>query len=162
MEYERRFLCPALPSGAVPVEHHEQSYLVAGRKLELRVRTIERTDTLTRSSTVALKWGLSHGRRLEVEFAAKTAIARLLHRCSGATLHKTRHHLFEKSLRWEIDLYHGALEGLFTAEIELTDEPDLVLPRWLGSEVTGDDHYANRALASRSDAGRGSRSHGRG
>lgn len=162
MEYERRFLCPALPSGAVPVEHHEQSYLVAGRKLELRVRTIERTDTLTRSSTVALKWGLSHGRRLEVEFAAKTSIARLLHRCSGATLHKTRHHLFEKSLRWEIDLYHGALEGLFTAEIELTDEPDLVLPRWLGSEVTGDDHYANRVLASRSDAGRGSRSHGRG
>jgi CYTH domain-containing protein len=144
------------------MEHHEQSYLVAGRKLELRVRTIERYDTGKRSSTVALKWGLSEGRRLEVEFVAGTAIARLLHRCSGATLHKTRHHLFERSLLWEIDLYHGSLEGLLTVELELEYELDLVLPGWLGSEVTGDDHYANRVLASRSDAGRGTRSHGRG
>ena len=50
--------------------------------------------------------------------------------------------------RWEIDEYHGCLEGLVVAEIEL-DSPDeeISLPSYIGREVTGNPAYYNSTLA---------------
>ena len=50
--------------------------------------------------------------------------------------------------RWEIDEFHGALNGLTLAEIELTSEDEqFERPKWLGREVTDDNRYFNSVLA---------------
>lgn len=48
---------------------------------------------------------------------------------------------------FEVDVFHGANEGLVMAEIELAapDEP-FARPAWLGREVTGDRRYYNAYL----------------
>ena len=48
---------------------------------------------------------------------------------------------------WEVDEFHGALDGLVVAEVELgsEDEP-FDRPGWLGTEVTGDPRYYNSSL----------------
>lgn len=51
---------------------------------------------------------------------------------------------------WEVDEFHGRLEGLVLAEIELGEEDEpFDRPEWLGEEVTGDPRYYNSALAKR-------------
>lgn len=49
---------------------------------------------------------------------------------------------------WEIDEFHGCLEGLTVAEIELNDENQLFeIPPFIGEEVTHDPRYFNSSLA---------------
>lgn len=51
-------------------------------------------------------------------------------------------------LHWEVDVFHGANEGLIVAEIEVPTEDTLFpLPAWLGPEVTADHRYYNSSLA---------------
>lgn len=61
---------------------------------------------------------------------------------------KTRHtHLFAAG-EWTVDVFHGPLEGLMLAEIELPDtETDIELPPFVGREVTDDARYYNSVLA---------------
>lgn len=50
----------------------------------------------------------------------------------------------------ELDQYQGSLAGLFTVEVEFSDEAAAVLfepPPWFGREVTDDDGYRNQQLA---------------
>lgn len=63
--------------------------------------------------------------------------------CQG-TVTKTRY----LSGRWEIDEFHGALDGLVVAEIELNDINETVdLPPFIGKEVSGDPRYYNSMLS---------------
>ena len=49
---------------------------------------------------------------------------------------------------WEVDVFHGANEGLVVAEIELTSENEnFPVPDWIGEEVTGDRKYYNSMLS---------------
>lgn len=48
---------------------------------------------------------------------------------------------------WEVDVFHGANEGLVVAEIELGSEDEkFELPSWVGREVTGDRRFYNTSL----------------
>ena len=50
----------------------------------------------------------------------------------------------------ELDVYHGALEGLLTAEVEFDSveaSEAFAPPEWFGTEVTDDPRYRNRAMA---------------
>ncbi len=60
---------------------------------------------------------------------------------------KTRWIVPYAGLVWEVDEYHGPLEGLTVAEVELPSE-DIVpqLPPFAGKEVTGDSKYYNSNL----------------
>ena len=50
---------------------------------------------------------------------------------------------------WEVDVFHGANEGLVVAEIELASENEnFPVPDWIGEEVTGDRKYYNSMLSS--------------
>ena len=41
-----------------------------------------------------------------------------------------------------VDEYHGLLDGVILAEVELpSEDARLVLPAWVGKEVTGVDKY---------------------
>ena len=49
---------------------------------------------------------------------------------------------------WEIDEFEGGLAGLVLAEIELEhSEQNVVVPDWMGQEITGLSSWSNRALA---------------
>ncbi len=72
----------------------------------------------------------------------------LLTLCSGHVISKTRYLLPLAGHLWEVDEFHGAHQGLWLAEIELTDEQDTFSkPQWLGQEVSQDHRYHNASLA---------------
>ena len=51
-------------------------------------------------------------------------------------------------LLWEVDEFEGALAGLVLAEVELpSSQTEVVLPSWVGQEITGLRSWSNRALA---------------
>lgn len=61
---------------------------------------------------------------------------------------KTRYFIPEASgLMWEVDCFHGSLEGLKIAEIELPEVDTLFeIPDFIGDEITGDPRYYNSNL----------------
>jgi CYTH domain-containing protein len=95
--------------------------------------------------------GRSHGiRRVEYEYAIPSVDAvELLEMCLPSIIDKTRHAVDFDGHRWEVDVFHGANEGLVLAEVELESEAtDPPFPSWLGAEVSDDPRYFNANLAS--------------
>lgn len=67
--------------------------------------------------------------------------------CEGNNIDKTRYIVPFRGYVWEVDEFHGALEGLVVAEIELHSPHDVYeLPPFVGKEVTGDPAYYNTNL----------------
>ena len=97
--------------------------------------------------------GITRGcERNEWEYEIPVADARemLSLMCEGEVLSKTRYIVpFADGLKWEIDEFHGSLQGLVLAEVELpsTDAVLHPLPDFIGREVTGDERYYNSVLA---------------
>ena len=49
---------------------------------------------------------------------------------------------------WEVDEFEGGLAGLVLAEIELPNiDHEVILPEWLGMEITGLHQWSNSTLA---------------
>ena len=49
---------------------------------------------------------------------------------------------------WEVDIFDGANTGLIVAEVELKSETeDIILPPWIGPEVTGLQKFYNAHIA---------------
>ena len=62
--------------------------------------------------------------------------------CQDDTLEKQRFFVENAGATWQVDVYGGVLQGVVIAEIELKQErQELILPRWIGKEVTGDSFY---------------------
>ena len=71
----------------------------------------------------------------------------MLKLCSGKILDKTRYMVPFGNFVWEVDEYHGDLQGLIVAEVELPNaNVDVPLPPFVGIEVTGDPKYYNSQL----------------
>ena len=70
--------------------------------------------------------------------------------CKSRLIEKTRYIVeAPHNLKWEIDEFHGPLDGLVIAEIELPDEDfEVALPDFIGEDVTGNPRYYNSSLAS--------------
>lgn len=68
--------------------------------------------------------------------------------CGSGVIDKTRYLVPFGSHTYEVDVFHGANEGLVLAEIELAEEQETFeKPSWLGEEVTGDPRYYNSMLS---------------
>ena len=62
--------------------------------------------------------------------------------CADDTLEKERFFVEDSGATWIVDVYGGILNGVVIAEIELKQETEaLILPTWVGKEVTGDPFY---------------------
>jgi CYTH domain-containing protein len=73
---------------------------------------------------------------------------RRLAQLPGADLRKTRSVCFVGANRFVLDEFHGHLQGLCLVEIDVADlAEELVLPTWLGAEVTHDDRFSGGSLA---------------
>lgn len=68
--------------------------------------------------------------------------------CGSGVIDKTRYLVPFGKHTYEVDVFHGANEGLVLAEIELSDEQEAFeKPSWLGEEVTGEVRYYNSMLS---------------
>ena len=62
--------------------------------------------------------------------------------CRDDTLEKQRFFVENAGATWHVDVYGGILQGVVIAEIELQQETqELILPGWVGKEVTGNSFY---------------------
>ena len=62
--------------------------------------------------------------------------------CDGNVLYKTRYFVLHASNIWQVDVYEGLLDGVVLPEIELTNvDQTLMLPDWIGAEVTSDPSF---------------------
>jgi adenylate cyclase len=95
-------------------------------------------------ATVAIKGPRTGIARPEFEYEIPIADAeRMLSTiCGDDTLQKERFFVGEAGATWHVDVYSGILNGIVIAEIELKQETEqLILPSWIGKEVTGDSFY---------------------
>ncbi len=70
--------------------------------------------------------------------------------CAHPLIEKTRYRLPIGPLVWEIDEFKGENAGLLVAEVELQSEDQtVVLPDWVGEEVSGSPQYYNASLVRR-------------
>jgi adenylate cyclase len=148
-EIERRFVLIDAPGADVLGEGEElrQGYVAEEDDVVVRIRIGTRDATLT----VKAGGGLS---RTEVEVSiSKEEAEALWPHTDGRRIHKTRHRVGGPELGdhvADIDVYAGALAGLYTAEVEFDSEREasvFVPPEWFGREVTGEAKWSNAALA---------------
>lgn len=83
----------------------------------------------------------------EYEIPLADAAEMLARTCEGKSLEKTRYIVDYEGFRWEVDEFHGAMEGLVVAEVEVPSADTVFpLPPFVGKEVTGDPAYYNSNL----------------
>lgn len=144
-EIERKFLVRGDFSREVSsAQRIVQGYICSqpGRTVRIRIRGEEGFLTIKGPSDDK---GLSR-----YEFEQKISLAdaeKLLELCEPGVIDKIRHLVPHGGHLWEVDVFHGANEGLVMAEIELTSEDEAFdKPEWLGEEVSGDRRYYNSML----------------
>lgn len=72
---------------------------------------------------------------------------KLLQLCLPGVIDKDRWIVWWEGHRWEVDEFHGDLDGFQMAELEVGNpEEQFSLPPFVGKEVTGDARYYNSSL----------------
>lgn len=125
-----------------------QGYLTQGGGTSVRVRLTDR------GAWLAVKSGGTPLGRLEFEYPIPVKDAEtLLELCAKPILEKVRHVVSAgTNLFWEVDEFGGELSGIIMAEVELpTAKTPLLIPRWVGTEVTLDPRYLNSNIHSLAD-----------
>ena len=143
-EIERKFLVKSDAFLAQATHHYEieQGYLCKepGKTIRVRIRDAQAFLTIKSGK---LREGLA---KFEWEREIDVSDAReLMKLCLPGEIQKTRYIVpCEGDRCWEVDVFHGRLEGRVLAEIELGDENEAFeRPEWLGDEVTGLPQYYN-------------------
>jgi adenylate cyclase len=143
-EIERKFLVKnesfkAFATGVI----YRQGYLSRDKERTVRVREAGEMAFIT------IK-GLTHGmERLEFEYPIALADANEMLEtiCLKPLIEKVRYKFMCDGHLWEVDEFIGDNEGLTVAEVELkSSDEKVIIPDWVGQEVTGDLMYFNSNL----------------
>ena len=142
VEIERKFTVRAdfCPQGAGT--EMAQGYLSRDPQRTVRVRLAGGRGYLTvKGATCGMV-------RAEYEYEIPPTDARaMLALCDPPLVEKTRYVVDAAGRRWEVDVFHGANDGLVVAEVELPSEmAEVTLPAWVEREVTGEKRYYNASL----------------
>lgn len=153
MEIERKFLVKSIPENPKQYPHSEleQGYL-ATKGTTVRIRRDGDRYLLTiKKKTKDLGPEADALARIEIEEEiGEDLYRRLSVYTETPMLRKTRYRIPYGAYTIELDIYHGVLEGLATAEIEFpTVEEALtaIIPDWFGEDVSADRRYKNSHLA---------------
>ena len=143
-EIERKFLVlsDAFQAEATSSTEIRQGYLCKDPDKTIRIR-IRDTQAFLTIKSGKLRAGLA-----KFEWEKEIALAdaeELMSLCLPGAIEKTRYIIpCSNGRKWEVDVFHGRLEGRVLAEIELGSEDEaFVRPEWLGEEVTGLPQYYN-------------------
>lgn len=148
LEIERKFLVTQPPArlDTHPSREIDQGYLaLTDDGVEVRIRRYGGSTFLT------IKSGGERARLEEEIEIDERRFRSLWPLTDGRRIRKTRYLIPEgASLIIELDVYHGRLAGLMTAEVEF-ESPEAAVafdpPAWIGDEVTDDARYKNKHLA---------------
>lgn len=144
-EIERRFLVPSIA----------EIELTKFEKFEIVQSYIETKGLVTRvrifgtSAYLTMKGPKVDGACDEFEYAIPYEHAVVLaDKYCERVIRKTRYVIPNGISTIELDVFHGHLEGLVIAEIELDSiDEDIELPKWFGKEITEDHSFSNYNLA---------------
>jgi CYTH domain-containing protein len=148
MEIERKFLVDKLEWEKVtkPVPKKiVQAYILNSPEKTVRVRIKGFKGYLT------IKGATNGISRSEFEYEIPLAEAQeMIDLFAVKTIEKMRYEIQVGNHLWEIDEFHGKLEGLLIAEIELTSEDETFMkPDWATEDVSNDINYFNAKLIER-------------
>ena len=148
-EIERKFLVREVPPNLFrdPGKRIEQGYVAVDPDgTEVRLRKKGERCFLTIKSGAGLE-------RLEAETElTPDQYDTLWPMTEGRRLVKIRHEVPHGALTIEVDVYLEQLSGFHTAEVEFASREESRAfdpPAWMAEEVTGDERYLNRNLATR-------------
>lgn len=144
-EIEHKYLVtdPSVVARATAVIHIRQGFLSRDKHRVVRVRVTDDRAFIT------IKGHSTGASRPEFEYEIPhTDGEELLLLCLDHIIDKTRHIVIDHGNHWEIDVYHGRLDGLVTAELELPNEDyTYPLPHFVGQDITHDPRYTNAMLS---------------
>ena len=143
-EIERKFLINTLPDNLESYPHFEieQGYLETSPVVRIRRKNDDYILTYK-----------SHGlmKRQEVELPlTKNSFERLIKKCDGLIISKTRYTIAHNSHTIELDLFHGALDGFILAEVEFSSEEEALSytpPSWFAGDVTSNPIFHNSRIS---------------
>ncbi len=145
MEIERKFLIHRQLWDAVIKPSPKkivQAYLVSTAEKTIRIRIKGDQGFITIKGPTK---GISRS-EFEYEIPLIDAEA-LISQFAEKVINKERYEIYFDEKLWEIDVFHGKLEGLILAEIELESEDETFsVPEWIGKEVSHDVEYYNARL----------------
>lgn len=143
-EIERKFLINKLPDNLETYPHFEleQGYLETSPVVRIRRKNDE--YILTYKSQGLLK-------RQEVELPlTKSSFERLIKKCDGLIISKTRYTIPDNNYTIELDIFHGILDGFVMAEVEFASEEEAssyTAPSWFAKEVTTNPIFHNSRIS---------------
>ena len=144
MEIERKYLIPELPADldSYPSDHIWQAYLCASPTLRIRRKGDRFYLTYKGKGQMA---------REEYNLPlSEKGFAHLAEKIDGIPIIKTRYRIPVGPYTAELDLFHGAHEGLCLVEVEfpsVTAADAFVPPSWFGPDVSSDPRFRNTHLA---------------
>ena len=145
MEIERKFLIHQAIWDAVIKPSPKkivQAYLVNTAEKTIRVRIKGDKGFITIKGPTK---GISRS-EFEYEIPLKDS-EELIAQFAEKVIDKDRYEITFKGKLWEVDIFHGKLEGLILAEIELESEDEVFsTPEWIAKEVSHDVEYFNARL----------------
>ena len=148
MEIERKFLVDKKIWGLVEKPKPKkiiQAYLFRSPEKTIRVRTKGDKGFLTIKGKTT---GISRS-EFEYEIPLEEA-EQLISEFADKVILKNRYEIKVGDHLWEIDEFHGNLEGLLLAEIELSFEAEAFeLPSWATTDVSANVNYYNSQLIER-------------
>ena len=143
---ERKFLVNSedYKSRAFKVELFTQAYLNKNPAKSVRIRIIENEGFITIKG-ISKNSGISRfewEKKIPIEEALE-----LMKLCEGKVILKNRYFIKHNEVIIEVDEFLNNNLGLVIAEVELkTIDQKLVLPNWIGKEITGENKYYNLSL----------------
>lgn len=145
-EIERKFLVNgnSYRDMACHSQHIRQGYLNTNPDSTVRIRIKDSHGYITVKGRTT---GITRN-EWEYEIPLADAEEMLERLCGAQVIDKVRYVVNHGNLQWEIDEFHGSLEGLVLAEVELPDETYAIdkFPDFIGREVSDDPRYFNSAL----------------
>ena len=144
IEIEHKFLVKNDSYRSMAVSESEIMQGFLSRVPERTVRVRARGD----KGFITIKGKGSGAAHPEFEYEVPLDDAKqMLSMCEPPVINKTRYIVMHDGNRWEIDEFHGELQGLVIAELEVvSEEYRFSLPPFVGLEVTGDRRYYNSQL----------------
>lgn len=149
IEIERKFLVTEQILSVL--EKHTGKSIIQGYISEQADGTTIRVRTKGETGYLTIKGPSTGISRSEFEYPIPFEDAmELLNNFCPLKLEKTRYSIKIGNHTWDVDQFHGKLEGLIVAEIELSSEDETFeKPSWIGNEVSDDPSYYNVRLIER-------------
>lgn len=145
LEIERKFLVKGdFRKQVESVTRIMQGYICAEPGRTVRIRIADDKAFLTIKGPADASGMSRYEFEQEVPYSEALELQKL---CIPGSIEKERFHVNFEGKCWEVDVFYGANEGLVLAEIELSSPDEtVILPDWIGKEVTNDKRYYNSKL----------------